>query len=69
MADRFFGGSIGALTVDHQNPDIVWVGGGETDIRGNVAGGDGLWKTTDGGRTWKMLGFRDEHISTIRTAT
>ncbi|MBC7896493.1 MAG: glycosyl hydrolase, partial [Cytophagaceae bacterium] len=66
MADQFFGGSIGALTVDHQNPDVVWVGGGETDIRGNVAGGDGLWKTTDGGRTWKMLGFRDEHISTIR---
>ncbi len=65
--DRYFGGTIGAITVDHLNPDIVWVGGGETDIRGNTSYGDGLWKTTDAGRTWQMLGFKDEFISTIRT--
>ncbi|MCC6317190.1 MAG: glycosyl hydrolase [Gemmatimonadaceae bacterium] len=65
-SDRYFGGSIGALAVDQQNPDVVWVGGGETDIRGNVAAGDGLWKTNDGGRTWRLLGFKDEHISAIR---
>ena len=40
-SDSYFGGTIGAITVDPQNPDIVWVGGGETDIRGNTAGGDG----------------------------
>ena len=58
MSDRFFGGTIGAIAVDQRNPDIVWVGGGETCIRGNTAHGDGLWKTTDGGRTWTMLGYR-----------
>jgi photosystem II stability/assembly factor-like uncharacterized protein len=65
MSDRFFGGTIGAIAVDARNPDVVWVGGGETCIRGNTAHGDGLWKTTDGGRTWTFLGFREEHIATI----
>ena len=65
MSDRFFGGTIGAIAVDPRNPDIVWVGGGETCIRGNTAHGDGLWKTTDGGRTWTLLGFREEHIASI----
>ena len=66
MTDRFFGGTVGAIAVDPHNPDVVWVGGGETDIRGNVSSGDGLWKTTDGGKTWKLLGFKDEYFSTIR---
>ena len=65
-SDRYFGGTIGAITVDPTNPDVVYVGGGETDIRGNTAHGDGLWKTTDAGRTWSMLGFKSEHISAIR---
>ena len=65
-SDKYFGGTIGSLAIDPQNADVVWVGGGETDIRGNTAGGDGLWKTTDGGKTWSMLGFREEHIATIR---
>ncbi|MEO6447022.1 MAG: glycosyl hydrolase, partial [Gemmatimonadaceae bacterium] len=58
-SDKYFGGTVGAMAVDHQNPDIVWSGGGETDIRGNVSHGDGLWKTTDAGKTWSMLGFRE----------
>jgi photosystem II stability/assembly factor-like uncharacterized protein len=65
MSDRYFGGTIGAIAVDQRNPDIVWVGGGETCIRGNTAHGDGLWKTTDGGRTWTLLGFHEEHIASI----
>jgi len=65
-SDKYFGGTIGSVAVDPQNADIVWVGGGETDIRGNTAGGDGLWKTTDGGKTWALLGFKEEHIAAIR---
>ncbi len=64
-SDRYFGGTIGAITVDPNNPDVVWVGGGETCIRGNTSHGDGVWKTTDGGRTWKLMGFATEHISRI----
>jgi hypothetical protein len=66
VTDKYFGGTIGAITVDPTNPDVVYVGGGETDIRGNTSHGDGLWKTTDGGKTWSMLGFKEEYISTIR---
>ncbi len=65
VTDRYFGGTIGAITVDPSNPDIVWVGGGETCIRGNTSHGDGVWKTTDAGRTWKLMGFSEEHISNI----
>ena len=38
--DKYFGGTIGAIAVSESNPDIVWAGGGETDIRGNTAPGD-----------------------------
>lgn len=65
VTDRYLGGTIGAITVDPSNPDIVWVGGGETCIRGNTSHGDGVWKTTDAGRTWKLMGFSEEHISNI----
>jgi len=58
-SDGYFGGSIGAITVDATNPDIVYVGTGETPIRGNVTNGDGVWKTTDGGKTWKHLGLTE----------
>lgn len=57
VTDGYFGGSIGTIAVDQANPDIVYVGTGETPIRGNVTNGDGVWKTTDGGKTWKHLGL------------
>ena len=65
--DRYFGGTIGAIGVAESNPDIVYVGGGETHIRGNTSHGDGLWKTTDGGRTWALMGLKEtRHIARVR---
>ncbi len=58
--------SIGALAIDQNNPDIVWVGTGEANVRNSVSVGDGVYKTTDGGQTWKHLGLKNtEHISDI----
>ncbi len=47
--------SIGALAVCPSNPDVVYIGGGETQFRGNIIQGDGVYKTTDGGVTWAHL--------------
>ena len=66
VTDRYFGGTIGAVEVAPSAPDVVYVGGGEYPIRGNVAHGDGVWKTTDGGRTWTYMGLREtKHIGDI----
>jgi len=65
--DRYFGGTIGAIAVAESNPDIVYVGGGEFPIRGNTSHGDGVYKTADGGRTWRYLGLVEtRHIGKIR---
>lgn len=59
--------SVGAIAVSESNPDIVFIGMGETCIRGNIMAGDGVYKSTDAGRTWTHVGFRDAHnISKIR---
>jgi photosystem II stability/assembly factor-like uncharacterized protein len=59
VTDKYFGGTIGAIAVAPSSPDVVYVGGGEYPIRGNVAHGDGVWKTTDGGKTWTYMGLRE----------
>lgn len=59
VTDRYFGGTIGAIAIDEKNPDVVWVGGGEYAIRGNVSYGEGMWKTTDAGKTWNYLGLKE----------
>ena len=52
-------GSIGSLAVAPSDPNVVYVGTGEACIRGNISHGDGIYKTVDGGKTWKNLGLRD----------
>ncbi len=58
MTDKYFGGTIGAVAVAPSNPDVVYVGGGEFPIRGNVSHGDGMWRSSDAGRTWTSLGLK-----------
>jgi photosystem II stability/assembly factor-like uncharacterized protein len=59
--------SIGAVTIDQQHPDTIWVGTGESNMRNTVSIGDGLYRSTDGGDNWtKVPGFdSSEHISRI----
>jgi len=67
VTDAFFGGTIGSIDVQQSNPDVVWVGGGETPIRGNVSHGDGVWKSTDAGKTWQYMGLKEtQYISRVR---
>ena len=68
--------SIGSVGICPSNPDVVYIGGGESDIRGNIMMGDGAYKTTDGGKTWSAVGLRDSqviaklrlHASTVSTS-
>ena len=58
ISDRFFKtSSVGAVAVAESNPDVVYVGMGETELRGNVIQGDGVYRTTDGGKTWAHVGL------------
>src|SRR5438445_10461101 len=52
-------GSIGALAVAASNPKVLYVGTGEADMRSDIAQGNGVYKSTDGGRTWTHLGLSD----------
>ena len=59
--------SVGAVAVSETNPDLVFIGTGETCIRGNIMPGDGIYRSTDAGETWTHIGFRDvDAISKIR---
>ena len=59
--------SVGAVAVSESNPDVVFIGMGESCIRGNVMEGDGIYKSTDAGKTWTHLNFPDARvISKIR---
>ncbi|MGE5208446.1 MAG: WD40/YVTN/BNR-like repeat-containing protein, partial [Alphaproteobacteria bacterium] len=53
--------SIGAVAVAASDPKIIYVGTGEADIRANVIPGDGVFKSTDEGKTWQYAGLRDAH--------
>lgn len=58
--------SIGCVTIDPSNPNIVWVGTGENNNQRSVAYGDGVYKSTDGGASWKNMGLKNsEHIGKI----
>ena len=59
--------SVGAVAVSETDPDLVFIGMGETCIRGNIMPGDGVYRSRDGGESWEHVGFGESHgISKIR---
>ena len=66
--DTYGAASIGDVAIFQKNPEIIWVGTGEKNPRNSIAWGDGIYKSTDGGKTFTHMGLKDTHsISKIIT--
>jgi len=62
ISDKDFkAGSVGSIAVSESDPNVVFAGMGESPIRGNLSHGDGVWKSTDSGHTWKNMGLQDTY--------
>ena len=67
ISDGFFGGSIGAVAVSEYDNNVIYAGGGEVTVRGNVSSGYGMWKSEDAGETWTFKGLANsKHIPRIK---
>lgn len=67
ISDKYFGSSIGAVAVAPSDESVVYVGEGENTMRGNVSEGlGGMWRSDDGGKSWRNIGLKDgRHIIRI----
>src|SRR5919109_820408 len=66
MTDKTGIMSIGAIAVAPSDPNVIYVGTGESCIRGNISYGDGVYKSVDSGKTWARTGLKDtQHIAKI----
>lgn len=67
ISDGFFGSSIGSVAVSEWDNNVIYAGQGEGTVRGNVSFGNGIWRSTDAGKTWAFAGLKDsKHIPRIR---
>lgn len=67
ISDGSFGGSIGAVAVSEADNNVIYVGGGEVTVRGNVSYGYGMYKSEDAGKNWQHIGLpNSRHIPRIR---
>ena len=68
ISDGFFGSAaVGAIAIAESDPNVIYVGTGESTIRLDVSWGDGVYKSTDGGKSWTNVGLAEtKHISKIR---
>ncbi len=67
ISDGYFGSSIGSIAVSEWDNNVIYVGQGEGTVRGNVSFGNGVYKSTDAGKTWTHVGLKESrHVPRIR---
>jgi photosystem II stability/assembly factor-like uncharacterized protein len=68
ISDKYFKtSSVGAIAVSKSNPNVIYVGMGECCLRGDISHGDGVYKSSDGGKTWQHMGLAGtRHIGRVR---
>jgi len=67
ISDGYFGSSIGSIAVSEWDNNVIYVGQGEVTVRGNVSFGNGIYKSTDAGKSWTHVGLKESrHVPRIR---